>query len=261
MSQFEKNLNQDTKKEPAIEPTAIIKSIIEQLNYPYRILPKGLTIDEVMHIYAEAVEKGKKEGYTPVLVPEDEILDEYFGILRDEDQYSVEETLKKVGGNGKELLWKYLKEFTEQEEDETFDEKEFLGEMENGEAIDTFSSMIDYGDGEIKQTLLLEIPTKNPWEVVVYVPFGGWNECPVPEEMAAICRYWFEKYGAMPAVITHDTLEFLLPKPIAKDEAMETAKEHAAFCSDRVGQCTESGTVGEVADTLWQSTVWYFWWD
>ena len=253
--------NQDIKTGTTTELTTVLKSIIDQLSYPYRILSKELAIDEVMRIYAEAVERGKKEGFTPVLVPEDEILDEYFGILHDEDQYSVEETLKKVGDNGKELLWNCLKEFTESEEDETFDENEILGEMENGEVIDIFSSMVDYGDEKIKTTLLLEIPTKNPWEVVVYVPFGGWNECPVPEEMAAICRYWFEKYGAVPAVITHDTLEFLLPKPIEKDEAMEVAKEHIAFCTDRVSQCTESGTIGEVADTLWRSTVWEFWWD
>ena len=137
---------------------------------------------------------------------------------------------------------------------------ELMGEIGNGESIDGFYSLQGfYDDG--KQVVLLEVPTDKPWEVVVYVPFGGWNECPAPDDMAAICKYWYEKYMAVPAVITHDTLEFILPEPISKDEAMEVAQEHYAFCNDRLDQCTQSGTLGEVADSLWQSKVWFFWWD
>lgn len=41
----------------------------------------------------------------------------------------------------------------------------------------------------------------------------------------------------------------------------DTAKEHWAFCPDRVDQCTVTGTLGEVADCLRKSSVWYFCWD
>lgn len=240
----------------------LLESMMEKLGYPYQVLPEKSSMDEVMAIYKEAVEKGKKEGFTPVLVPEDDVLDDYFEILKQEDGFDVQDTLQNTGNGGRELLQQNLKELTGPEEDdlEALDLNELMGEIGNGESIDGFYSLQGfYDDG--KQVVLLEVPTDKPWEVVVYVPFGGWNECPAPDDMAAICKYWYEKYMAVPAVITHDTLEFILPEPISKDEAMEVAQEHYAFCNDRLDQCTQSGTLGEVADSLWQSKVWFFWWD
>lgn len=89
---------------------------------------------------------------------------------------------------------------------------------------------------------------------------GGWNECPAAEDMMAVCRYWYETYNAMPAVITHDTLEFVVAKTVeTEEEAWKLAKEHFAFCPDRVDQGTASGTLGEVADCIRKSKIWYFW--
>lgn len=242
----------------------ILDSMVEQLGYPYQILSKKLTPNQIMDIYREAFERGKNEGFTPVFLPEDEILEEYFKILKDEDGYSVEEALNKISDDGKEYLGEKLKDLTE----EGYEDwgqiesiEEFLGEMENGCKNNFLVTMCDSSNKSMLPTVLLEVPTNNPWEVVAYIPFGGWNECPEPEKMATICKYWYEKYGAVPASITHDTLEFVLEKPISKEYAMEVAKEHFLFCPDRVEQCTSSGTIGEVADTLWQSKVWYFWWD
>ena len=41
---------------------------------------------------------------------------------------------------------------------------------------------------------------------------GGYNECPFPAEQVAVAKYWYEKYGAVPAVITHETIVFLCRK-------------------------------------------------
>lgn len=248
------------KKELKTEPiTPILKSMVDQLGYPYQILPKDLLPDEVMEIYKDAEERGRREGFTPVLMPEDDVLDEYFGILFKNDGYRVGDTLKEIGDHVNEILQKDWKDLSDPQYTE--DLAGMLGEMKNGESQNIFVSLVDFGSRSMKPTVLLEVPTKNPWETVVYVPFGGWNECPEPKAMAAICKYWYEKYQAVPAVITHDTLEFLLPYPVKKEEAMEVAKERFLFCVDRVDQGTESGTIGEVADTLWRSRVWYFWWD
>lgn len=40
-----------------------------------------------------------------------------------------------------------------------------------------------------------------------------------------------------------------------------SAVEQYGFCPDVVDQGPEEATVGALADVLWQSTVWYFWWD
>lgn len=57
------------------------------------------------------------------------------------------------------------------------------------------------------ETMLFKVSTTNPWELGAYVPFGGWNECPKVKEMMAVCKYWYEKYGAVPVTISHDEME------------------------------------------------------
>ena len=65
----------------------------------------------------------------------------------------------------------------------------------------------------------------------------------------------------MPAAITHDELEFLLPVPISEKETIDVAVEQYGFCPDVIDQGPEEATVGALADVLRQSPVWYFWWD
>ena len=95
----------------------LLESMMEKLGYPYQVLPEKSSMDEVMAIYKEAVEKGKKEGFTPVIVPEDDVLDDYFGILKQEDGFDVQDTLQNIGNGGRELLQQNLKELTGPEED------------------------------------------------------------------------------------------------------------------------------------------------
>ncbi len=137
-------------------------------------------------------------------------------------------------------------------------DQEVLGEMAGGETVDRFLGISDF-HGKTIPLALAEIPVKNPWEVFAYVPFGGWNECPCNEEQMAAAKYWYEKYGAVPAVITRDVLEYDLPAPVRREEAMALALEQYAFCPDIVDQ--GCGTVGYLADTLAKSDKWYFWWD
>ncbi len=73
--------------------------------------------------------------------------------------------------------------------------------------------------------ILAKIPVKNPWEIFAYLPFGNWNDCPDTPELMAAAKYWFEQYGAVPAAMSHDELEFLLPAPVHKEKAMDAAVE------------------------------------
>ena len=108
---------------------------------------------------------------------------------------------------------------------------------------------------------LAKIPVENPWEIFAYLPFGNWNECPDTPELMAAAKYWFEQHGAIPAAMSHDELEFLLPAPVPREKAIDAAKELYGFCPDVIDQGPEDATVGALADVLRQSTVWYFWWD
>ena len=107
-------------------------------------------------------------------------------------------------------------------------------------------------------TILAKIPVDEPWKVFAWLPFGGWNECPDTPTLMAVSKYWYERFGAVPAAITHDELEYILPEPIDDGSAIDTAIDQYGFCPD---SDQNHETVGELADELRQSTVWYMWWD
>ena len=162
--------------------------------------------------------------------------------------------------DGKAVLEELTGQRKEEAEDDDMDwEEEVLGEMEGGYDNDRFSCYWDSDSHMTYPLILAKIPVKNPWEIFAYLPFGNWNECPDTPDLMAVAKYWFEQHGAIPAAMSHDELEFELPTPISKERAMEVAVEQYGFCPDL--DQNEDGSIGSLADVLWQSTVWYFWWD
>ena len=67
---------------------------------------------------------------------------------------------------------------------------------------------------------------------------------PNTPELMAVAKYWFEQHGAVPAAMSHDELEFLLPAPVPEEKAMDAAVELYGFCPDVIDQGPEDATVG-----------------
>ena len=240
------------------------------LNCPCRYFPPASDDSNLMSAYHEARERGKKEGFTPMIVTIDDTLLECLVMNSDSgsksfdaDPKSVEKYRKEMLSaelpDGKAVFEQYTENLSEYMENTVkyFDEE--IGEMDEIEVNDSFSGYWDFCTNKTYPLILAEIPVKNPWEVFAYLPFGGWNECPDTKEQMAAAKYWYELYGAVPAVLTHDVLEYELPKPVGEENALELAKEQYLFCADIVDQCVE--TIGALAYMLKMSTVWYFWWD
>lgn len=247
-------------------------SIIAYLNCPCRYFPPADDDTDILSAYREARKRGEKEGFVPMITTVDDTLWECLAMNSDEDSNGAPFDFdpEKVKKYRKEMLEqdlplgkKVFEEFTEalREYGEGAGEytDDMMGEIAGGEVNDSFSGYWDHFAKKTCPLILAEIPVKNPWEVFAYLPFGGWNECPGTREHMAVSKYWYELYGAVPAVLTHDVLEYELPKPIGKEKALETAKEQYIFCCDIVDQGVE--TIGALADMLSKSTVWYFWWD
>ena len=232
--------------------------------------------DPIMSAYSYAKRESVKEGFVPVLVrADDETLWECLIMNSDpesdsEDDYAfnpdkVDEYRKKMITapikDIKTVLGEMIDQRREEAEDDEMDwNKEVMGKIEGGYENRRLSS---YWNSESNMTcpvILAKIPVKNPWEIFSYLPFGGWNDCPDTPELMTIAKYWFDKYGAVPAAMSHDELEFMLAAPVPKEKAMDVATEQYGFCPDIVEQ-EEEPTVGNLADMLWQSIVWYFWWD
>lgn len=251
-----------SEKKSTNKISATAKNMVAAWDYPYKIYAAKTPVETIINDYEDALERGKTEGFIPVLVPVDETLEEHFRILNQEN-YSVADTLLAMPASGKQLLAERFEEYSRDSlEDFDMDMDAFSGEYDGEpEVMSGFSALLDYSTEDTLEIILFEIPTGQPWEVVAYLPFGGWNECPAPSEMAAICKHWYEEYGAIPTVVTHDVFEMRLPQPVPSDKALEVAKEHYAFTPDRVDQGTETYTLGEVAASIKVSSGWFFWWD
>ena len=263
--------------EATLEPSELAKTMMEYLDCECTYFPSMTDDDPIMSAYNYAKRESIKEGFVPVLIKaDDEILWECLIMNSDpdsdgEDDFAfdpdkVAEYRKKMLSapveNSKAVLEEMIGQRKEEAEDDDMDwDEEILGEMEGGYDNRRFSSYWNSDNNMTYPLILAKIPVKNPWEIFAYLPFGGWNECPNTPELMAVAKYWFEQHGAVPAAMSHDELEFLLPAPVSEEKAMDAAVELYGFCPDVIDQGPEDATVGALADVLRQSTVWYFWWD
>jgi len=253
-------------------PSDVAAAIMQYLNCgradcSLMYFPPMADDDPIMAAYSYAVRRSVHDGYVPLLiVPSDtlwEILTMNAGAERgdfedyDFDAKAVDAYRKKILaqpiGDGKWILTERLGERFEQNRVETFDEEEH--------PANRFISYWDYETQKTQPMILAKIPVKHPWMVFAYLPFGGWNDCPDTAALMAVSKYWHERHGAVPAVLTYDTLEYSVPAPVPQESALQLAKEQYAFCADIIEQGAPGMTVTRLAHDLKQSNIWYFWWD
>ena len=262
--------------EDTLEPSELAEALMEYLDCECTYFPSMKDDDPIMAAYNYAKRDSAQEGFVPVLIKaDDETLLECLVMNADPeneadiyefDLKTVTEYRKKILSapvkDGKAVLEELTGQRKEEAEDDDMDwDEEILGEMEGGYENNRFSCYWNSDNDMTYPLILAKIPVKNPWEIFAYLPFGNWNDCPDTPELMAAAKYWFEQYGAVPAAMSHDELEFLLPAPVPKEKAMGAAVELYGFCPDVIDQGPEDATVGALADVLRQSTVWYLWWD
>ena len=249
------------------------EALMAYLDCECTYFPSMADDDPIMCAYEYAGKNAAHEGFVPMLIAVDETLWEFLMLNSDpahegDDDHAFDpdavaayrqSQLVAPLPDGRMVLEDGMAERRAEAEDDSKDwDTEVVGRMEGGFNNHRFSG---YWNSETDMThpvILARIPVRHPWEVFAHLPFGNWNDCPDTPQLMAVARYWFEKFGAVPAVMTHDELDFALPKPIGRELAVQTALEQYAFCPD-MDQNHES--VGALADTLRQSKIWYFWWD
>lgn len=256
-----------------LAPSETAEALMAYLDCECTYFPSMADDDPIMCAYEYAGKNAAHEGFVPMLIAVDETLWECLMLNSDpahegDDDHAFDSDavaayrqsqLAAPLPDGRMVLEDGMAERRAEAEDDSKDwDTEVVGRMEGGFNNHRFSG---YWNSETDMThpvILARIPVRHPWEVFAHLPFGNWNDCPDTPQLMAVARYWFEKFGAVPAVMTHDELDFALPKPIGWELAVQTALEQYAFCPD-MDQNHES--VGALADTLRQSKIWYFWWD
>jgi len=238
---------------------AIVCAVAELAGCDWEAVDPQLDARGVTDYYMNALHEGRMVGFHPLLVVVSPALLETLSINLEEHaglKAYRGRLLTESADDGKEILRERLAEITGGEDDPDL----YGGFDETASPPDTFA-FTGYGDRKADESLiLLKLPTEHPWRSFAYLPVGNWNECPTASEMMAVCKYWQEKYGAFPAMLSNEVLQLYVPVPVTlRTEAMQLAEEHFAFCNDIVDQGTE--TIGNLAGLLTDSHIWYFRWD
>lgn len=237
--------------------------LIDRVGCPCEVFPVNTPEEEILQAYEQARAEAGEKGF-PVLAAVNRALLEQMELLKEEGVLK-EEFLSAPTEGGRELVKDWYRELMEGLEEDEGEEyaADMRGRLEQGEAYNHFLTLSASAD-QYEEFILFRLPVAvdEPWKVLAYIPMGCWNGNGRNETFMAVSRYWYEKYRAVPAVIGVDTLEYVVDRPVAlAQDAWELAEEQFAFCEDLVFQCSATGTLGELADSLMKSKVWYFWWD
>ena len=235
-----------------------IENFKELYNFEFEEI-KAESFEEIEKKYLAAYKDGKEKGYTPVfLVLDDNLLETFEINMEDENTDNMMELVKSNLEKAKSINpIEFLEKFQGQNTDdlkENIDEyfSEIDYEFDNDDKSNLeLSTVFDY-DGNFKDNVILvKVPTTKPYEILAYFGMGS--------EGIATVKYWYEKYGAVPAAITYDEIEFYVERPVLTfEEAKKLAIEQYAFCYGLLWECYD--TLDELASAIYKNVHWYFWW-
>lgn len=252
----------ESKKEPQQLLDNEVTEFLRTLTVDYQLLDQPKDLTTVQEHYFKELAIGKKEGFTPILVA---LTPYVVQVLRYGLSSTESQRLEVIGRAATIDPLQFLSQRTEGAFSADMDDSSEIAksdvEDEAATPITDFLGLLDYQTLEFRAPLLLlRLPTATPWEAPAWIPMGGFNDCPNPEEQIAVFRHWYYTYGAIPATASESEWELHVPSPITDRETVKkVAREQMGFCPDLALQVMD-GPEG-VKRNLPHSTVWYFWWD
>lgn len=126
--------------------------------------------------------------------------------------------------------------------------------------IEPFVPALDHRGDPYPQVIFGMMPVAAPWLAPIHLRTSGVALCPDSAVHVALCRRWYERYGAVLSTIADGVIEFQLEKPLPDlKAARQVALEHFVYCPDGVHQ--NYVTLGNSAAALMSNSSWYFWWE
>ena len=227
-------------------------------NFEFEKIKTG-SFEEVSEKYLATYKDGKEKGYIPVFLTVDEYLLKTFEIsMKDENTDNMIDIFNKNLEKAKNINpIDLFNKFIEQNADSIKSNVNEDFTKNNYEINDSNKNNLKFltifnNEGNLKDNVILvKVPSTKPYEVLAYFGMGS--------EDIAIVKYWYEKYGAIPASITYDEIEFYVERPPQTlEETKKLAVEHYAFCYGLLWGCYD--TLEEAASTIYKNVHWYFWW-
>lgn len=182
------------------KPSENARKIIDFLGCECEYFPAGKNPAHIQSAYEQALAEVKREPYYPVIILANDVLAETLEMFSDElepGETMGDRRRKIIGeavGSAEEWFSQRLSELKGNYDDAEWN-AQVIGEVESSAdaKVTRFSGFVDFSSGKSGEVILAKIPVENPWEIFAWLPFGGWNECPTPEEMVLIGRYWYER--------------------------------------------------------------------
>lgn len=242
---------------------------------PCRVIREPRSDKELTAIYRDAQARGRREGFTPVLLPvttenlQTLVTEMYDDPDRDTFEVDVErirhwrrEQLARPVGDGRARLGQLLAELrqmSDEDPDEDWQTDIISTCDTEPEGLDTLR-IVDVSDpGDTPPLLLAEVPVEHAWDVFTWLPYadGTWEID--PQDFRSIAKHWQEQDDAVPAYIGVDCVQYALPRPVGTDRSAEVALEHYGACPDTASE--DVSNVAMLARMLEKSTVWHFFYD
>lgn len=262
--------------------------------YPHERIQRGEPHEELNRRYLNRCEKGREEGFTPVVVALDQTLlgtmlnniSVRTGVpsesvtaeqVRQHAHTIIEEYHSALAGASVESL---AHSAFERLSPDTF--KGSYHELIEGEALiipgeygteataaqpKPLTLMSAYINEEADtqnsdaagELILLDMPVTEPAEALAYLPFGGWVGCPDAADFMAIAHYWQERDEAVPAVVAAQYTEFYTPEPV--NTTLDAAILAAEQCMLSPAMLTDVYRgFSKLSESLYGSHNWYIWW-
>ena len=227
-------------------------------NFEFEKIKTG-SFEEVSKKYLTLYKEGKEKGYIPVFLTVDEYLLKTFEIsMKDENTDNMIDIFNKNLEKAKNINpIELFNKFIEQNADSIKSNVNEDFTKNNYEINDSNKNNLKFltifnNEGNLKDNVILvKVPTTKPYEILAYFGMGS-------EDIATV-KYWYEKYGAIPASITYDEMEFYVERPPQTfEETKKLAVEHYAFCYGLLWECHD--TLDELASAIYKNVQWYFWW-
>ncbi|MFC3747690.1 DUF4253 domain-containing protein [Paenibacillus sp. GCM10012306] len=143
------------------------------------------------------------------------------------------------------------------EGDEMLNEKR--AEIEEADASILTTQWVKENIEDGDNVIILTLSAGSGYEAPLWVPMGGYNECPLPVYQSVVFKHWQEQYHVTPLAVTQDLWVLQAgTRPQTYEAALRLAKEHFIFCHYVLDQ---GYTLGNYADYLMKNDEWAFWWD
>lgn len=233
-----------------------------------RLIPAGTGVDELNRKYLNTLRYGMDWGFCTVIMPVSSALAERLCFDEHGNRIGMEDVRARRGERIAALadipdasaLQAVYRRKTGIIAGKGISIDDFESTEHPGVAVNCFSSFVK-DRATTCDLLLLQIPVSHPWQVFAWLPVGGVGGMPSDTALLCASKHWYELCGVVPAVLDCGVLEYFVPngKP-SPDSAMQIAREQFALCHERVLRLTHSRTLGELADTLTRSCIWYLGW-